>query len=519
MRRARIDGYQRVAAARGSVVSWVARWRRVLDWRTGVAFGLPLVLYVLTLAPTIYNLDSAELTTAAATGGIVRATGYPLYLLLGRVWSRLPIRDVGYRMNLFSAWHGALTVALAERVLRRLGVGPWAALGALGLLATAPFFWALSLIAEVYTLHTALMAAIILALLSWSEDPTPRRLAVAALLVGLSAGNHAATILLVPGAVFYLLATAGRRVLAPRALAWAAGGLLAGLSVYLYLPLRYGAGPAFNYAGRYQADGSFVPVDLQSLGGLWWLVSGRAFSGQMFAYRGARLWREVGRCGAQLWRAFFAVGLGPGLVGLVSSRRRGVSAMLLVMFVCNAGFYVGYRVVDKDMMFLPVYLVWALWLGLGYQRLMEWMASEGDERIRRWGIRLLRAAMVGAVVLAAVWTWDAVDLSDDWSARSRGEAVLEAAAPDALILGWWDTIPVVEYLQLVEGQRPDVEALNCFLIGRRDLAALVRQELERRPIYVDETARDRLGVSGAEPAGVLYRLELPRSDPVVIGPE
>jgi len=178
MRRARIDGYHRVAAARGSVVSLMARWRRILDWRTGVAFGLPLGLYVLTLAPTIYNLDSAEFTTAAATGGIVRATGYPLYLLLGRVWSRLPIRDVGYRMNLFSAWHGALTVALAERVLRRLGVGPWAALGALGLLATAPFFWALSLIAEVYTLHTALMAAIILALLSWSEDPTPRRLAV-----------------------------------------------------------------------------------------------------------------------------------------------------------------------------------------------------------------------------------------------------------------------------------------------------------------------------------------------------
>jgi len=51
---------------------------------------------------------------------------------LGRIWSWLPIGDVGYRMNLFSAFAGALTVALADRILRRWNVGPWAAFGAWG---------------------------------------------------------------------------------------------------------------------------------------------------------------------------------------------------------------------------------------------------------------------------------------------------------------------------------------------------------------------------------------------------
>ena len=119
--------------------------RSCLDWRSMAAFGLPFTLYLLTLAPTIYNLDSAELTTAAATGGLVRATGYPLYLILGHAWAQIPIGDVGYRMNLFSAFSGALTIALVERILRRWRVGPWATFGALGLLACAPFFWALSL--------------------------------------------------------------------------------------------------------------------------------------------------------------------------------------------------------------------------------------------------------------------------------------------------------------------------------------------------------------------------------------
>ncbi|MCJ7659917.1 MAG: DUF2723 domain-containing protein, partial [Anaerolineales bacterium] len=74
----------------------------MFDWGSLVAFLLAFVLYILTLAPTIFNLDSAELTTAVATGGIVRATGYPLYLVLGSLWKFLPIGDLGYRMNLCS---------------------------------------------------------------------------------------------------------------------------------------------------------------------------------------------------------------------------------------------------------------------------------------------------------------------------------------------------------------------------------------------------------------------------------
>src|SRR5690242_10390736 len=108
-----------LASERFTRIARSSRWRGLarLDWLTIAAFTLPFTLYLLTLAPTVYNLDSAELTTAAATGGITRATGYPLYLLLGRLWSHIPIGDIGYRMNMFSAINGALTVALAERIL------------------------------------------------------------------------------------------------------------------------------------------------------------------------------------------------------------------------------------------------------------------------------------------------------------------------------------------------------------------------------------------------------------------
>ncbi|MCL4299311.1 MAG: DUF2723 domain-containing protein [Anaerolineae bacterium] len=485
-------------------------WLKFFDWRFALAFGLPFSLYILTLAPTVYNLDSAELTTAAATGGLVRATGYPLYLVLGWLWSWLPVGDVGYRMNLFSAFTGALTVALASLILRRWRVGPWAMIGALGLLACAPFFWALSLIAEVYTLHTALMAGIILLLLHWSDQPAPARLASVVLLVGLSLGHHVATVLLLPGCAWYILTVHPRQALAPRAFLPAVGALLVGLSIYLYLPWRYGAAPAFNYAGHYDASGTFVPLNLQTPQGIWWLLSGRAFAGSMWAYQGAELWGEIGHFVSQLWRAFFIIGIGPGLVGLVVLLRRDwrLGCALLLMFGFNAAFYIDYRVIDKDTMFLPTYLIWALWVGIGYQWMLDWTnrqsATLGVTRVERW---LLPGVMVGAVLVALSWNWHLVDLSDDWSARERGEEILHELRPNALIFGYWQTVPLIEYLQFVEGQRPDVKAINRFLIAPEDMRRLIQHEITRRPVYVDSIPPQVPNVE-AKPVGPVYRLLL-----------
>jgi hypothetical protein len=494
-----------------------SRWRILarLDWRMTVAFGLPFSLYLLTLAPTVYNLDSAELTTAAATGGITRATGYPLYLVLGYLWSWLPIGDVGYRMNLFSAFNGALTVALAERILRRWGVESWAAFGALGLLACAPFFWSLALIAEVYTLHTALMAGLLLALQRWAADPAPRRLALVGLIGGLSLAHHAATVLLIPGCLWYVITVAPRRAFAPRTWLPAIAALLVGLSVYLYLPVRYSALPAFNYAGRYDADGLLQLIDLRTPNGLWWLVSGRAFAGEMLAYQGAELWREVIRFGVQLWRAFFAIGIGPGVLGAIILLRRDwrLGGMLVLMFICGAAFYIDYRVLDKETMFLPTYLIWALWLGRGYQWLLDWLRAAGHEPGRRGNEWLARGVIAGAVAFAAAWNWPQVDLSGDWSARARGELILHDVQPHALVLGWWDTAPLIEYLQLVEGERPDVQAINRFLIEPAAMRQLIVREVTRRPVYIDTPPDDLPRNVEARPDGLLYRLRLRRNMP------
>lgn len=497
---------------------WGRLWGMV-DGTAVAAFLLPFLLYLFTLAPTIYNLDSAELTTAAATGGILRATGYPLYLAIGRVWAWLPIGDMGYRFNLLSAFCAALTILQAENILRRIGshrlpiplsVGPWARVSALGLLATAPYFWSMSLIAEVYTLHTALLAGIILALLRWSDAPSPSRLALPVFLMALSLGNHAATVLLIPGGLWYVLTTHPRLLWQPRYIWAATMGLLAGLLVFLYLPWRFAAQPAFNYAGNFDATGVFVPVDLQTWPGFLWLITGRSFAGQMFGYTAGEVMGEWGAYGVQLWRAFFIVGIGPGMLGLAVLARRNwrLAGMLLLIFAANAIFYVNYRVVDKNTMFLPTYLVWALWLGVGYQTVLDWLPSgRGETAVRMLVSGIGRGIIAGAVLLALVWNWPLVDLSHDHSTRQQSSEILQLVEPNAIIFGWWETVPGIQYLQLVEGQRPDVLVINRFLISGSDMTHLIQTQIEQRPIYINNPPLELIQSFNITKVGPLYRLE------------
>ena len=81
-----------------------------------VALGLgvaALGLYLATLAPTLLGGDAGEFQFVPPLLGVAHPTGYPLYVLLGWVWTHLlPLGDVAWRMNLFSAVTAAAAVGI-----------------------------------------------------------------------------------------------------------------------------------------------------------------------------------------------------------------------------------------------------------------------------------------------------------------------------------------------------------------------------------------------------------------------
>jgi hypothetical protein len=145
----------------------LARNRPCLWVATGV-FGLCLTVYVLTLAPGVLGGDSGELQYIPYILGVAHPTGYPLYTLLGWLWTHgVVVGDVAYRMNLLSAVLGASTAAVLYLIVQHLTSRHAPALLAAVLFAFSPTFWMQAIVAEVYTLNTAFVVLVIYLLLMW----------------------------------------------------------------------------------------------------------------------------------------------------------------------------------------------------------------------------------------------------------------------------------------------------------------------------------------------------------------
>src|SRR4030065_1289497 len=104
-------------------------------WQAAVCALVAFSVYLRTLAPTVMWYDMGEFATASHVLGIAHTPGYPLYILLGKLFTLIPIGDVAYRVNLMSAVSAALTVVVVYLIIHRL-TGSWLA-SALGSLTVA----------------------------------------------------------------------------------------------------------------------------------------------------------------------------------------------------------------------------------------------------------------------------------------------------------------------------------------------------------------------------------------------
>ncbi len=436
------------------------------------------LVYRLTLAPDLYSLDSPELAAAAYRLGIAHPPGYPLYTLSGWLFSHaFPIGNVAFRLNLLSAVFAVvatlLTYLLAARLTRRPVIAAAAALS----LAFSYYFWADALTAEVYTLDAALFAGLLLAAAAWRERPSAARAVVVGLALGLGLATRTTTLLYVPALVVFAYASGARS-----ASAWAAAtaGVAAGLLFYLYLPLRSAAGVSVG-PGDYGLDGSLRVWDLATLGGFWDHVSAAAFRGDVFAYGPAGLLRETATFGGRLTASFLAVGVPLGLAGAVRQWR--ADRVLFLLFAGTAAplalFFISYGAIDKEFMFLPAYVVWALWMALG----MTWAvdAFAGTGTVAAW-----RAGAATLVLPAAALAVNAplVSLHNEHRPRQAAEAFLARVPQGAVVYGPFLDIAPFQYLQEVEGERPDVRLVNSWTVDSQFLLALADANVGVRPFLI-----------------------------------
>jgi len=177
------------------------------DYLTSIILiSVTLFVYVLTSAPGVtLEEDSADFTNGVLTLGIVHPPGYPLYTLLGHLFSLLPLGDPAFRVNLFSALWGSLCLGVVFLILRILSIERIHALFATLFLGFTTVYWSKTAIAEVYSFNGFLIACIFFWILTYNRDKKKSQLYFIFLTTCLALSNHYPLVILSGVGLVFLL--------------------------------------------------------------------------------------------------------------------------------------------------------------------------------------------------------------------------------------------------------------------------------------------------------------------------
>jgi hypothetical protein len=438
------------------------------DWAQAAIVAVALfALYASTAPRTVALEDDGLFILSSYFLGVEHPPGFPLYTVLGKLFTLLPFGSVAYRVHLLSALCGGLAAGglwLCARTLMQERLPAYVAALGLGL---SPVFWSQAIIAEVYTLNTFLL--VVLVYLGLQACPPaairPREgagpLPLMAFLFGLSLSNHWPLMLLVaPAFVVLLWPRIGE--IARRA-PLLAGLFTLGLVPYVWLVWLSRSGIAISFYGPIENPSEF-----------WHLLSRAGYAHVDNSPSATWLDRIkfLEFLGGQLLVQFAVIGTALAAAGCVVQWRVWgirVSAFLAVGFVMPSVvliFLLGFDYNSQSRHVfhvypLPAYTLAALWMGLGF----AWAVR----RIPLRPAHALAGAVTTLAVILAVGCRSNLLANYDWAAR-YAQAVLKVVPQDAILFvrGDADLAPIA-YFHMVEGLRPDITLYHSkgLILGNR----------------------------------------------------
>ncbi|MCC6994116.1 MAG: DUF2723 domain-containing protein [Deltaproteobacteria bacterium] len=460
-----------------------------LEERAGAAaFLLAFTCYLWLAGPGEGWLDASEFVAVGHGLGIGHAPGEPVYALLARAATLLPVGGIAFRVLLLSTLCQAGVVALlvcgVRKAARALAAPPGLRLGAITLAALAAT-WNLSsrlqgTRPEVYALNTLLVLATAAAL--WrhlevaragaatgpsagaggsgaSADATATGelgwLLVAGLGFGLGLGVHPLVTALALPPVGLALWCWDRRSLRPRALLLAASFALLGFAAYAYLPLRAHGQLALDWG------------DPHSFSAWLDVLSGRSFQKSFSAAAGPGMPERFSNLNLYLMFELHPLAYLAGLagLGLLATRSRAAAAVLGVALLANlasVGLQRSFELDNPDVggylqpSVLMLIALAALAPLLVHARAVASPRTRGRARLLAGATAALALAGFALAGLDAAGEGRGAPLRS-YAAREAPLALLDAQPDDTLLLTANNQLTFSLWaLQAVEGARPDV---------------------------------------------------------------
>lgn len=459
---------------------------------------LAFIIYLTTLAPSVVQIDSGELTTVQATLGIAHPTGYPLFTIIGYLFSLIPLPFTKvYQLNLLTAiWcslgigffvytsklildntsafsiikrkeqkkdrgktkqHKKDSNSIASQDLPEIKKILASVFGGF-LLAFSQTYWLQSTSVEVYSLQILLVNLIILFTVKAYIFQKTTQISIfknpwvqLAVLLALGFSNHMTTLFLLPGIAFLYFdqnkfSKSGFIKIGIMLLVFFPILIL----LYSYLPFRAQQNPILNWGNPTNLERLIRHIEGKQY--QVWLFSSTAAAKQQFLHFINTLPDQ------------FNIGLFICVVGLFGSFMKAKKFFYynIINLLFTLLYSINYDIHDIDSYFLISYISLGFFAVFGVVQLLSTLKFKKHPYLIPSGVIAL------FIFVEFYFNYSSVNQSDDFLYKDYTSGILNSVSKNALIISYqWDYfVSPSYYFQYVENYRPDVTIVDKELLRR-----------------------------------------------------
>ncbi len=434
-----------------------------------------LLLYIVTLRPGVLPADSGEFQLAATQLTIAHPPGFPLYVLVGWLFTRLP-GDPAANLNFLSAIFSALTLAMLPWVIAETRHPdesqknwiPLASILAAVLLGTSTTFWSQATTTNIRSLTTLFAMVGIFCLLRWINFRQDKWLIGAVAVMSFGVTHHLSLAFFAIVMVGVVLWTDWSILRRPKLVGRLALATAAGLLPWLLLPI--------------------LESTLRDPQAFFIYVTGLGFGNDFFFVES---WSDLLIRMRVMWNVltfqFDWILLLLTFICLASLvfYHKSAGVLLIGCFLILTLIAATYRAPQTVEYMLPAYL--SLVIPFGW--LLSFPRSAYEELepnvYPTWTLMLIVTFVAfSGVVQDARQNWASYSwLAGQHDTADYANEIFDHAPANSIVYATWHWFTPLSYMQQVEGERPDLDIIYVDPTFNDDWAGAIAESLaDGRPV-------------------------------------
>lgn len=464
-------------------------------------FTFSIILYRKTLLPDVGFWDTGEFQTIAYTFDIAHPTGYPTYVVLGKILLTIfPLGNVAWRMNLLSALYVSIGIAIIGVLIRKITKSFFLSLSLGILLAVCPTLWKVSIVADPHSLHFFFASVYLLLTYKIINEKTSRLLPLLYFVTGLSIGNHMLSIFFLPLLIITTIITikGNKHPQIVKSVLL----LVLGLSIYLVLFFISSVKPPLT-----------LDYSVQTLYDLKRIVFGQDFSALMGTWAKGTPKETlsfyinlINNSFPYLFFIFIPIGF---VIQIIKDRKFALITFLLLIETVYFSFR--YQNAAIERYFILPHTIYVLWISY----LFSFMKNSIDKKFVNLKLNKIFIIIYSAIILFSSITlliknYKDIDQSYNYRAGEWSIKVLQNLEPNSVIFSWWSYTTPLWYQQKVNGLRKDISIINKSTSEWENSAL---HYINQRPVYFIQSIELTGSQFTLESIGEIYRLRASENHP------